>query len=139
RVRYAARRLAQAGAGLDRTPSTPLEPLELDSVRFHRRVAEAALLVLLVVLEIALEPFHVAVALERQDVSGHAVEEEAVMADNHGAAGEVLQRRQRLRIEIVGRLVEEEQVAALFEHLGEVHAVPLATRQEPHLLLLVRT
>src|SRR5262245_45966687 len=71
----------------------PLEPLELDPVRLDGGVAEAALLVLLVILEVALEPLHVAVALEGQYVGGHAVEEEAVVADHDGAAGEILERR----------------------------------------------
>jgi hypothetical protein len=38
-------------------------------------------LVLFIILEIALEPFDVAVVLEGQDVRGDAVEEPAVMAD----------------------------------------------------------
>ena len=49
-------------------------------------------LVFLVVLEVALEPFDVAVAFERQNVSGDAVEEPAIVADDDGAAGKILQR-----------------------------------------------
>ena len=41
---------------------------------------EAALLVLLVIGEIALEPLDVAVALEGEDVGGDAVEEQAIVA-----------------------------------------------------------
>jgi hypothetical protein len=45
-----------------------------------------------------------------EDVGGGAVEEEAVVADDHGAAGEILQRlfqgAEGLDVEIVGRLVE---------------------------------
>ena len=48
--------------------------------------------VLFVILEVAFEPFDMAVALERQDMRGDAVEEPAVMADDDGAAGEILQR-----------------------------------------------
>ena len=54
--------------------------------------AQAPLLVHLIVLEIALEPFDMAVVLEGEDVGGDAVEEPAVMADDDGAAGEILQR-----------------------------------------------
>ncbi len=94
---------------------------------------QPAHLVGLVVLEVALEPFDVAVALEGEDVGGDAVEEPAVVADDHGAAGEILQRllerAQRLDVEVVGRLVEQQQVGARAQHLGEMHAVALAARQ----------
>ena len=63
------------------------------------------------------------------------------MADDHGAAGEVLerllQRPQRIDVEVVGRLVEQQQVGARLQHLGEMHAVALAARQHADLLLLV--
>jgi hypothetical protein len=83
-----------------------------------------------------------AVALEGEDVGGDAVEEPAVVADDHGAAGEfleqrVLERAQGVDVEVVGRLVEQQQVAAALEQLGEVHAVALAARQHADLLLLV--
>src|SRR3546814_10342977 len=51
-----------------------------------------------------------AVALERQDVRAQAIEEEAVVADHHRAAGEALQRlferAQRFDVEVVGRSKE---------------------------------
>ena len=54
------------------------------------------------------------------------------MRDDHGAAGEAferfLQRAQRFDVEIVGRFVEQQHVAALFQHLGHMHAVALAAR-----------
>src|SRR5690554_6030226 len=66
-------------------------------------------LVGLVVGEIALEPFDMAVALEGQYMGGQPVEKHAVVADDHGAAGEflerLLERRQRLGVEVVGRFV----------------------------------
>ena len=103
--------------------------------------AEAALLVFLVVGEIALEPFDMAVALEGEHVGGDAVEEEAIVADDHGAAGEIEQRlferAQRVDVEVVGRLVEQQQVGAALEHLGQMDAVALAARQHADLLLLV--
>jgi hypothetical protein len=107
-------------------------------VRFR---AHAPALVLLIGFEIAFEPFDVAVAFEGEDVGGEAIEEEAVVADHHGAAGEILQRvlerAQRLDVEVVGRLVEQQDVAALLQHLGHVDAVALAARQLADLLLLV--
>src|SRR5262245_7906895 len=75
--------------GLQRAHSRPLKPFELDTVRLDGGVPETALLVLLVVGEVAFEPLHVAVALERKDVGRHSIEEEAVMRDDDGAAGEV--------------------------------------------------
>src|SRR3954454_12425116 len=91
---------------------------------------ESPYLIGLVFLEIALEPLDMAVALEGEDVGGEAVEEHAVMRDDHGAAGEVLQRilerAERLGVEVVGRLVEEKDVGAGLEQLGEVDAVALA-------------
>src|SRR3712207_5743115 len=82
-----------------------------------------------------------AVAFEGEDVGGEAVEEEAVVADDDGAAGEILERllerAEGLDVEVVGRLVEEEDVAALLKHLRQVDAVALATRELADLLLLV--
>src|SRR5436190_3179340 len=82
-----------------------------------------------------------AVALESEDMGGEAVEEEAVVADDHGAAGEILQRllerAQGLDVEVVGRLVEQKDVAALLQHLGEMDAVALAARELADILLLV--
>ena len=59
------------------------------------------------------------------------------MADDDGAAGEVeerlLERAQRVDVEIVRRLVEQEQVAAALEQLGQVDAVALAAGELPDL------
>ena len=58
-----------------------------------------------------------------------------------GAAGEVeqrlLERAQRVDVEVVGRLVEQQHVGARLQHLGEMHAVALAARELADLLLLV--
>ena len=67
----------------------------LDAVRLVGLGAEPRVPVRLVVLVVALEPHDLAVALEGQDVRGDAVEEPAVVADDHRAAGEVEQRRPR--------------------------------------------
>src|SRR5712671_8081588 len=115
--------------------------LVFDAVRDGRIRAQPAHLVGLVVLEVALEPFDVAVALEGQHVGRDAVEEPAVVADDDGAAGEILKRffkrPQGVDVEIVGGLVEEQKIGAGFEHLGQMHAVALAAREPAHLLLLV--
>ena len=63
------------------------------------------------------------------------------MGDHHRAAGEreqrVLERAQRVDVEIVGGLVEQQQVAAAAQQLGEVHAVALAAGERADLRLLV--
>jgi hypothetical protein len=87
------------------------------------------------------EPHHPAVALEGEHVGGDAVEEPAVVADHHRRAGEaqqrLLERPQGVDFEVVGRLVEEQQVAAALEQLRQVEAVALAAREATDLLLLV--
>ena len=49
----------------------------------------------------------------------------------------LFERAQRVDVEIVGRLVEQQHVGAGLEHLGEMHAVALAARELADLLLLV--
>ena len=69
------------------------------------------------------------------------IEEPAVVADDHRAAGErqqrLLERAQRVDVEVVGRLVEQQQVRAALEQLRQVDAIALAARQRPDLALLV--
>src|SRR6185437_3738006 len=95
-------------------PGLPRQLLVLDPVRNDGVLAEPAHLVPFIVLEIALEPFDMAVAFEGQDVGGDAVEEPAVMADDDSAAGKILQRlfqrAQRIDVEVVGRFVEQQHV-----------------------------
>ena len=55
-------------------------------MRDRRIRSQPAHLVGLVILEVALEPFDVAVALEGEDVGGDAVEEPAVVADDDASA-----------------------------------------------------
>src|SRR3954447_6055814 len=97
-------------------------------VRAGRVGAEPVHLVLLVRLEVALEPeplVGVLVgALPREHVRGDPVEEHPVVGDDHGAAGElqqrVLQAGQRLDVQVVRRLVEQDHVAADLERHREV-------------------
>ena len=104
-------------------------------------VAEAARLVNLVVGVAALEEEHLAVALEGKDVGADAVEEPAVVADYHGAAGKrlktFLQRTQRVDINIVGRLVEKQHVALLLQSQGKLQAVALTAGEGAAELVLV--
>src|SRR5436309_12195626 len=87
----------------------------------------------LVFLVVPLEPYGGAVPLEGQDVRRDPVEEPPVVADHDHAAPElekrVLESAQCVHVEIVGGLVEQQQVSSALQELGEVHAVALATRQ----------
>src|SRR3712207_1685690 len=64
----------------------PRELLVLDPVRDRGVDAQAALLVLFVIREVALEPLDMAVALEGQDVRRDAIKEPAIVADDDSAA-----------------------------------------------------
>src|SRR3954447_14584532 len=123
--------------------SLPRQLAILDPVRLIGCGAEAPLPVGLVVLVVALEPHDLAVPLEREHVGRDAVEEPAIVADHHRAAGEVeqrlLERAQRVDVEVVGRLVEQQQVAALLQQLREVDAVAFAARQRADLASLRRS
>src|SRR5688500_18122520 len=107
------------------------------SVRFG---AKPPSLIRFVVLIVPLEPDDAAVALEGEHVRGDAIEEPAVVADDHGAAGVVQQRlferTERVDVEIVGRLVEQQQVRSTLQQLGQMDAVALAARQRADLALL---
>ncbi len=95
----------------------------------------------LVLAEVAFEPPNLAVALEREDVCRDAIEEPPIVGDDDGAAGVALQRvfegAQGVDIEIVGRLIEEEDVASGLERLRQVDAVAFATGKKADLLLLI--
>src|SRR6476661_7921719 len=103
--------------------------------------AETTMPVGFVVLVVAFEPHDLAVAFEREHVRGDAIEKPAIVADDDGAAGKrqqrFLERSQRVDVEIVGRLVEQEQVRSALEKLGKMNAVALAAGERSDLSLLV--
>src|SRR5579883_2783957 len=76
---------------------SPREFLVLDPMWDGGIRAEPAHLVGLIVLEVALEPLDVAVALEGEHVGRDAIEKPAIVADDDGAAGEVLEASSRAR------------------------------------------
>src|SRR5581483_3816703 len=129
--------------GSDKTAagSSACQGLVLDAMRLHGLIPLAAPVVLHVLLIVALEPDRLRVSLECQDVGGDAIEEPAVVRDDHGATGEVDQRllecAQGLDIQIVGRLIEQQYVAAGSQHLGQVHAIALSTGEISDRLLLL--
>src|SRR5262249_16866822 len=93
------------------------------------------------VLIVSFEPHYATVALEGEHVRGDTVEEPAVVADHHRAAREfdkrVFERAQRVDVEIVGRLVEQQEVAPSAEGLREMPPVSSPPRKLAHLLLLI--
>ena len=99
-------------------------------MRTVRFCPEPPLPVDLVVLIVPLEPHYLAVAFERQHVGRDAIEEPSVVADHDGTTGEVeerfLQRTERIDVEIIRRLVEQQQVRPLLQQLGEMDAIALA-------------
>ena len=76
----------------------------------------------LVIGVVAFEPYDLAVALEGEDVGGDAIEKPAVMGDGDRAAGEIkqrfLERPERVDVEIVRRLIEQQDIGALLQHFG---------------------
>src|SRR5690554_4768934 len=72
-----------------------------------------------------------------------AIEEPAIMADDHGATGEfregALKAHQGLDVDIVCGLIEEKHIPAALQELREVHAVSLTAREVLHIFLLIRT
>src|SRR5262245_45938797 len=83
-----------------------------------------------VVLIIPLEPDDTAVAFERQHVRRDAIEKPPVVADDDGAASVVEKRlfkgTKRVDIEVVGRLVEQQQIRSALQQFRQMHAVTLA-------------
>ena len=92
--------------------------------------AEPAFPVGFVIPVVTLEPHDLAVALEGEDMRGDAVEEPAIVRDDRYAAREFqdsfLERAQRVDVEIVGGLVEQDYVGAGFQHFREMDAIALA-------------
>src|SRR5215210_1439122 len=94
-----------------------------------------------VLLLAPLEPRHLALPLEGEDVRRDPIEEPAIVADHDGAAGEVEQRllegAERVDIQVVRRLVEQEHVAPAPQQLREVDSIPLTAGEVADPLLLV--
>lgn len=84
---------------------------------------------------------NVAFAFKREDMSADSVEEPAVVADNDGASGEVVETffegAQGVDVDVVGRLVEKKHVAFLLQSHGKVQTVPLAAAEHSDFLLLI--
>src|SRR4051812_42834172 len=101
------------------------ELLVSESVRLV--IAEAFFLIFFVFAEGAFEPEDLGIAFEGEDVGADAVEKPAVVGNDDGAACEVFEGffegAQGVYIQVIGGLIEEEQVAALLQRDGEVDTV----------------
>src|SRR5580658_5536651 len=124
--------------------TTPLPERErpvADPVRARGLLAQAQALVGFVLLVVALEEMHSRLAFEGQDVGRDPVEEPAVVADHQHRAGEltqrVLERAQRLDVQVVRGLVEQQHVGAREQRLGQMQPAALAARERADLLLLI--
>ena len=95
--------------------------LELDRLQFAALLVEAGVIAL---------PQRQFRAVEMQDVVADGIEQVAVMADDEDRGGiglEVFDQPERaFEIEIIGRLVEQQQVGGRKEHGGERHTHPPA-------------
>ena len=96
---------------------------------------------LLVGVVVTVDEAPLAIPFEGKDVGSRLVQEIPVVADDDGAAREVLdglfEHLQRRDIEIIRGLIEDEEVAAVAQHLGDLHAVALPSRDYTDRLLLV--
>src|SRR5436190_9425398 len=104
------------------------------STRLRRRVDDGERAMALEPIAVAARvTAHFAVILEHERARDDRVEEIAVVADDEQCAvvfdEAFLERFQRLNIEVVGRLVEHEQIRRPREELRKDHAVALAARQ----------
>ncbi len=74
-----------------------------------------------------------AAAIELEDPAGDIVEEIAVVGHRHDGAGiirqEALQPRHGFRVEMIGGLVQQQQVRPLQQQAAECHAAALAARE----------
>src|SRR5256885_1453586 len=81
------------------------------------------------------------VYFDGQDVRGDTVEEPAIVGDHQHRARvlqqRIFQRAQGFHVQVVGRLVQQQHVAALDQRLGQVQAAALAAGEVADLLLLV--
>jgi hypothetical protein len=81
------------------------------------------------------------VAFEDDQVRADAVEEPAVVADDQGGACEfgqgLFEGAQGVDVQVVGGFVEEQDVGAFGEGLGEMDAVAFSAREDADFLLLV--
>ena len=94
-------------------------------------IAQTLLLVLLVLGISALEEINLGITLEREDMCGDTVEEPAVVGNYYGTAGEILetflQGTYSVDIHVIGRLVEQKDIALILERERQMQPVSFTT------------
>src|SRR5450759_4885941 len=86
--------------------------------------------VLGVVAITTLEPHRLRIPLERQYVRRDAIQEPAIVRDDNRAPREtnqrLLERTERVDIQIISRLVEQQQIPARFQQLRQMKPISLS-------------
>ncbi len=103
--------------------------------------AETGLSVRFILGIIPVEPDDLAVAFEGEHVGCDAVEKPAVVADDHGAPGKILQGlfqgAHGVYVQVVGRLIKEKDIGLFLQHAGQMDAVSFPAGDHRHLFLLI--
>ena len=102
--------------------------LAVNAMRASSLLTKSFDTICLVSLKVTLKPepltWVLVVALPRKDVRSNAVQEPTVVAGYHRASWEalkcILKAFQRLNIEVVGRLVQKQEVSTLLKRKGKV-------------------
>ena len=101
-----------------------LERLVPDPLRACALLAQAFPLLLFVLVVVAGIEHHLRFALECEDVCGNAIQKPAVVGDDEHRAGELEQRffecTQGFDVKVVGRLIQQQHIAAFEQRLGEM-------------------
>ena len=88
-------------------------------------------------------PWNTLTTVKFKNPAGHMVEEVAVVSDRNHRAGillkVLLEPVDRLSVEVVGRLVEEEDIGLLEQEAAKSHAATLTTRESGNFLVFGRT
>jgi len=117
----------------------PLAWLALQRATSHRRVLLLESEPLLLLLEprgVVALPGDAASTVELENPAGDVVEEVAIVGDGDDRSGVLLEKtlepRDGLGVQVIGRLVEQQQIGLLEQNSTQRHAAPLATRERRH-------
>ena len=106
------------------------QALVLDPVRPIGFDAQTLLPVRFVLRVVPVVPGHLALSFKGKHMRGDPVKEPAVVGDHHRTAGKVhkslFQRAQGVHIEIIRRLIQQQDVGTFLQHLCQMHTVAFA-------------